>query len=170
MFLILITSQIVNLKMNGYVLELRECYQCGGETLVPMVKHLVSKPYDCIQDGLGKPPFVTSVTDPVADRMAAESEGSRVGMQTRPESPHMLKKTCASFITAAICFSSHKHGRRNTQQPKEHVRRKEKAYQMMSKIMVRVMMMGPMWRASVISARKTGEELVRKNKTAKNMR
>jgi hypothetical protein len=42
MFLILITSQIVNLKMVGDVLGLRKCYQCGGETLVPVVKHPVS--------------------------------------------------------------------------------------------------------------------------------
>jgi hypothetical protein len=102
--------------------------------------------------------------------MAAESEGSQVGTRTRPESPHVLKKMCASFINAAVYFSSHEHGRRNTRQPKEHVRRKEKAYRMTLKIMVRVMMMGPMQRASVISACKTGEELVRKNKTAKNMR
>ena len=27
----LITSQIVNLKMYGDVLVLRKCYQCGGE-------------------------------------------------------------------------------------------------------------------------------------------
>ena len=37
-----ISSQIVNLKMIRDVLELRVCYQCGGETLVPVVKHLVS--------------------------------------------------------------------------------------------------------------------------------
>jgi len=42
MFLILVTSQIVNLKMIGDVLGLRKCYQCGGETLVPVVKHSVS--------------------------------------------------------------------------------------------------------------------------------
>ena len=42
MFLILITSQIVNFKMNGDVLRLRKCYQCGGETLDPVVKHSVS--------------------------------------------------------------------------------------------------------------------------------
>ena len=41
MFLLLITSQIINLKMIGEVLGLRECYQCGGETLVPVVKHSV---------------------------------------------------------------------------------------------------------------------------------
>jgi hypothetical protein len=39
MFWILITSQIVNLKMAGGVLGLRKCYQCGGETLAPVVKH-----------------------------------------------------------------------------------------------------------------------------------
>ena len=38
----LITSQIANLRMIGDVLELRKCYQCGGETLVPVVKHSVS--------------------------------------------------------------------------------------------------------------------------------
>ena len=37
----LITSQIVNLKEIGDVLVLRECYQCGGETLGPVVKHSV---------------------------------------------------------------------------------------------------------------------------------
>ena len=42
MFLILITSQIVNLKVIGEVLVLIKCYQCGGETLGPVVKHLVS--------------------------------------------------------------------------------------------------------------------------------
>ena len=42
MFLIPITSQIVNLKTIGNVLGLRKCYQCGGETLDPVVKHLVS--------------------------------------------------------------------------------------------------------------------------------
>jgi hypothetical protein len=44
MFSIPITSQIVNLKMVGDVLGLRECYQCGhgGETLVSVVKHSVS--------------------------------------------------------------------------------------------------------------------------------
>jgi hypothetical protein len=39
MFLILITPQIVNLKMIRDVLKLRKCYQCGGETLIPVVKH-----------------------------------------------------------------------------------------------------------------------------------
>jgi hypothetical protein len=42
MFLILITSQIVNLKVIGEVLVLIKCYQCGGETLGPVVKHSVS--------------------------------------------------------------------------------------------------------------------------------
>ncbi len=42
MFLILIISQTVNLKMVEDVLGLIKCYQCGGETLVPMVKHSVS--------------------------------------------------------------------------------------------------------------------------------
>ena len=42
MLLILLTSQIVNLKVISDVLELRKCYQCGGETLVPVVKHSVS--------------------------------------------------------------------------------------------------------------------------------
>jgi hypothetical protein len=37
-----ITSQIVNLRMINEVLRLRRCYQCGGETLVPVVKHSVS--------------------------------------------------------------------------------------------------------------------------------
>jgi hypothetical protein len=41
MFLLLMTSQIVNLKMINDVLVLRECYQCGGETLGPVVKHSV---------------------------------------------------------------------------------------------------------------------------------
>jgi hypothetical protein len=41
MFLILITSQIVNLKMIGDVLVLKKCYQCGGETLGTVVKHSV---------------------------------------------------------------------------------------------------------------------------------
>jgi hypothetical protein len=40
-FLILIASQIVNLKMIGDVLVLIKCYQCGGETLGPVVKHSV---------------------------------------------------------------------------------------------------------------------------------
>ena len=58
------------------------------------------------------------------------------------------------------------------QWPREHVRRKKKrkAYRMTSKIMVRVMMMGPMQRASIISMHNTEEEPVRKAKTAKNMR
>ena len=38
----LIISQIINLKMAGGVLGLRMYYQCGGETLVPVVKHCVS--------------------------------------------------------------------------------------------------------------------------------
>ena len=50
MFIILIISQIVNFKVDGDVLKLRKCYQCGGggggggggETLVSEVKHLVS--------------------------------------------------------------------------------------------------------------------------------
>jgi hypothetical protein len=46
MFLILITSQIVNLKTIEDVLELRKCYQCGGETLDPVVKHPVSDSMD----------------------------------------------------------------------------------------------------------------------------
>ncbi len=33
------SSQIVNLKVIEGVLVLRKCYQCGGETLVPVVKH-----------------------------------------------------------------------------------------------------------------------------------
>jgi hypothetical protein len=33
MFLMHIISQITNLKVIGEVLGLRECYQCGGETL-----------------------------------------------------------------------------------------------------------------------------------------
>jgi hypothetical protein len=41
MFLILMTSQIVNLEMIGNVLVLKKCYQCGGETLGPVVKHSV---------------------------------------------------------------------------------------------------------------------------------
>jgi hypothetical protein len=35
------TSEIANFKMIGDVIELRECYQCGGETLGPVVKHSV---------------------------------------------------------------------------------------------------------------------------------
>jgi hypothetical protein len=42
MFLILIISQIKNLKIVEDVLGLRKCYQCGGETLDPVVKHSVS--------------------------------------------------------------------------------------------------------------------------------
>ena len=35
-----ITSQITNLKKIRDVVGLRECYQCGGETLIdPVVKH-----------------------------------------------------------------------------------------------------------------------------------
>ena len=34
-----ITSQITNLKKIRHVVGLRECYQCGGETLDPVVKH-----------------------------------------------------------------------------------------------------------------------------------
>ena len=37
-----ITSQITNLKKIRDVVGLRECYQCGGETLNPVVKHQVS--------------------------------------------------------------------------------------------------------------------------------
>ena len=40
MFLLLISSQIVNLKMIGKVLVLKKCYQCGGETLVSRRKAL----------------------------------------------------------------------------------------------------------------------------------
>ena len=47
MFVILITSQIVNLKTIGDVLVFRQCYQCGGETLGPVVKHSV-------HDSMGK--------------------------------------------------------------------------------------------------------------------
>ena len=42
MFLILITSQIVNLKMIRATFVFIKCYQWGGETLVPVVKHCVS--------------------------------------------------------------------------------------------------------------------------------
>jgi hypothetical protein len=35
------TSQIVNLKTIEEVFVLRKCYQCGGETLGPVVKHSV---------------------------------------------------------------------------------------------------------------------------------
>jgi len=42
MFLILITSQIVNLKMIRATFVFIKCYQCGGETLAPVVKHCVS--------------------------------------------------------------------------------------------------------------------------------
>jgi hypothetical protein len=42
MFLIFVISQIVNWKIIEDVLGLRKCYQCGGETLVPVVKHSVS--------------------------------------------------------------------------------------------------------------------------------
>jgi hypothetical protein len=35
-------SQIVNFKMVEDDLGRRKCYQCGGETLVPVVKHSVS--------------------------------------------------------------------------------------------------------------------------------
>jgi hypothetical protein len=38
---IMTTSEIANFKMIGDVIELRECYQCGGETLGPVVKHSV---------------------------------------------------------------------------------------------------------------------------------
>ena len=34
-----IASQITSLKKIEDVLGLRECYQCGGETLDPVVKH-----------------------------------------------------------------------------------------------------------------------------------
>ena len=42
MFQILITSQIVNLKRIKGRFGFIKCYQCGGETLVPVVKHPVS--------------------------------------------------------------------------------------------------------------------------------
>jgi translation initiation factor 2 beta subunit (eIF-2beta)/eIF-5 len=42
MFLLLIISQIVDLKMIRERLWFIKCYQCGGETLVPVVKHSVS--------------------------------------------------------------------------------------------------------------------------------
>ena len=42
MFQILITSQIVNLKRIRGRFGFIKCYQCGGETLVPVVKHSVS--------------------------------------------------------------------------------------------------------------------------------
>ena len=51
MFLILITSQIVNFKMSEDVLWRRGSYQCGGETLVPMVKHPLR---DSIQEATGE--------------------------------------------------------------------------------------------------------------------
>ena len=41
MFSLLITFQIINLKMIGDVFVLRKCYRCGGETLGPVVKHSV---------------------------------------------------------------------------------------------------------------------------------
>ena len=41
MSLTLITSHIVNLKTVRDVLGLGKCYQCGGETLVPVVKYPV---------------------------------------------------------------------------------------------------------------------------------
>ena len=42
MFLIPINSQINYLSIVGVVLGLKNPYQCGGETLVPVVKHSVS--------------------------------------------------------------------------------------------------------------------------------
>ena len=36
------SSQIANLKRIKSFLGLRKCYQCGGETLVPVLKHCVS--------------------------------------------------------------------------------------------------------------------------------
>ena len=36
-----IISQIVDLKMISKALVLIKCYQCGGETLGPVVKHSV---------------------------------------------------------------------------------------------------------------------------------
>ena len=49
MFVILITSQIVNLKTIGDVLAFRKCYQCGNETLGPVVKHSVRDSRDKVQ-------------------------------------------------------------------------------------------------------------------------
>ena len=40
-FLLFIIPQIVNLKMIRDVLVFIKCYQCGGETLGPVVKHSV---------------------------------------------------------------------------------------------------------------------------------
>jgi len=52
MFLLFIISQIVNLKMIRDVLVFIKCYQCGGETLGPVVKHSVrdssSKPFQVL--------------------------------------------------------------------------------------------------------------------------
>ena len=41
MFTMIINSQIVDLKMIRKALMLIKCYQCGGETLGPVVKHPV---------------------------------------------------------------------------------------------------------------------------------
>ena len=41
MFTMIINSQIVDLKMIRKALVLIKCYQCGGETLGPVVKHSV---------------------------------------------------------------------------------------------------------------------------------
>ena len=41
MFTMTIISQIVDLKMISKALVLIKCYQCGGETLGPVVKHSV---------------------------------------------------------------------------------------------------------------------------------
>ena len=41
MFSIHMKTQIVNLKTIGEVFVLRKSYQCGGETLGPVVKHSV---------------------------------------------------------------------------------------------------------------------------------
>jgi hypothetical protein len=35
------SPQIVNFEVVEGVLGLKKCYQCGGETLVPVVKHPV---------------------------------------------------------------------------------------------------------------------------------
>ena len=47
MFLIHMSSQIVNLKLIRDDLVLKKCYQCGGETLGPVVKHSVRDSRAC---------------------------------------------------------------------------------------------------------------------------
>jgi len=101
MFLILIASQIVNFKMSEDVIWRRGSYQCGGETLVPVVKHSVSNSMESSQ--LGRQ---TSADRPTSHIFLS----SRVPQQCVRKHYDMTRKFCyrslALRFSSSVCFSA----------------------------------------------------------------